>query len=129
LTSHQLVQHRFEERLEGGLALLLGLDFVIDNVKYVCILTPSLSQTELVQYLSKPLPFISVNSGLPQDPGEKVSTDVTLVRVGNRQPDFSSDHVLVFTPHIRAFKPQLSEMVDQPPPLDGAKSRHYTASC
>jgi hypothetical protein len=57
-------------------------------------------------YLLKPFPFIPVNSTSTQNLGEKVSTDVTLMRVGDHHPDLSLDHVLVFSTHIRAFKPQ-----------------------
>jgi hypothetical protein len=78
----------------------------------------------LMSLFSKSLPAIPINSGLPKNPHEKISTDITSVWVGKYQPDFPFDHVLVFAANIGTLKSQLSEVANQISPLDGTERRH-----
>ena len=62
--------------------------------------------TSVIDASSRGLPFFSRDAGLPQKPSQQVYANISSMRVGQNQPAVPSEHKLVPTSCVGAFKPQ-----------------------
>jgi hypothetical protein len=58
-------------------------------------------------------PFIAGNANLPDNPGNKINTDLLAVRIGNGENERSFDHVRMFAALERTFKPECLKLADK----------------
>jgi hypothetical protein len=72
-------------------------------------------------------PLSSAYSGLLQEPGEKIPSDVALMWVWQANGGIALDHELVFPTGVRPIKAESTEVANQLTPPDRTKSRHYPA--